>query len=53
MNSVLLVLGVQQSDSIIYIHRSILFHILFPFRFLQSTEQSSLYYTVDPCWQSI
>ena len=31
---------------------SILFQILSPFRLLQSTEQSSLCYTVRPCWLS-
>ena len=31
------------------IHVSILFQIFFPFRFLQSLEQSSLCYTVGPC----
>ena len=43
--------GVQQSDSVIHI--SILFQILFPFGLLQNTEQSSLCYTVGPCWLSI
>ena len=38
----MLVLGVEQSDSIIHIHVSILFQILFPFRLLQNTEQSPL-----------
>ena len=31
----------------------ILFQILFPFKLLQSIEQSSLCYTVGPCWLSI
>ena len=31
---------------VIHIHVSILFQILFPFRFLQNTEQSSLCYIV-------
>ena len=53
MNNVVLVSGVQQSDSVIHIHVSILFQILFPFRLLQSIEQSSLCYTVDPCRLSI
>ena len=39
--------------SVIHIHVSILFQILFPFRLLQSIEQSSLFYTVGPCWLSI
>ena len=53
MNSVVLVSGVQQSDSVIHIHVSILFQVLFPFRLLQNTEQSSLCYTVGPCCLSI
>ena len=32
----------------LHIHVSILFQILFPFRLLQSTEQSSMCYTVGP-----
>ena len=35
------------------IHVSVLFQILFPFRLLQSIEQSSLCYTVGLCWISI
>ena len=42
INNVVLVSGVQQSDSVIRIHVSILFQIHFPFRLLQSIEQSSL-----------
>ena len=53
INSVVLVSGVQQSDSVIHIHVSILFQILFTFRLLQSIEQSSLCCTVSPCWLSI
>ena len=47
---VVLVLGVQQSDSVICIsiHVSILFQMLFPFRLLQNIEQSSLCYIVGP-----
>ena len=41
------------SDSVIHIHISILFQILLPFRLLQNIEQSSLFYTVGPCWLSI
>ena len=48
-----LVSGIQQSDSVIHIHASILFQILFPFRLLQNIEQSSLCYTVGLCWLSI
>ena len=51
--SVVLVSAVQKSDSVIRIHVSILFQILFPFRLLQSIEQSFLCYTVGPCWLSI
>ena len=50
INNVVLVSGVQQSDSVIHIHVSILFQILFPFRLLQNIEQSSLCYTVGHCW---
>ena len=53
INNVVLVSGVQQSESVIHIHVSILFQILFPFRLLHSIEQSSLCYTVGPCWLSI
>ena len=43
VNNVLLVLGVEQSDSVIHIlmHASILFQILFSFRLLQNIEKSS------------
>ena len=51
-SNVVLVSGVQQSDSVIYILVSILFQIIFPFRLLRSIEQSSLCYTVGP-WLSI
>ena len=53
INYVVLVSGVQQSDSGLHIHVSILFHILFPYRSLQGIEQSSLCCTVGPCWLSI
>ena len=53
INSVVLVSGVQQSDSVIHIHVSILFQIIFPIRLLQNIEPSSLCYTVGPCWLSI
>ena len=49
----LLVSGVQQSDSVIHIHISILFQILYPYRLLQDTDYSSLCYTVGPCCLSI
>ena len=38
---------------LIHIYIYILFQILFPLKLLQSTEQSSLCYTVGPCWLSI
>ena len=45
----MLVLGVQQSDSVIHIHVSILFSIFIPIRLLHNIEQSSLCYLVGPC----
>ena len=48
----MLLQGVQQMDSVIHIRVSILFQILSPFRLLESIEQSSLCYTVSPCWLS-
>ena len=51
--NVVLVLGVQQADSVIHIHASTLFQILFLFRLLKNIEQCSLCYTVDHCWLSI
>ena len=53
INNVKIVSGVQQSDSVILIHGSILSQIFFPFRLLQNIEQSSQCYTVGPCWLSI
>ena len=53
INDVVLVSGIQQSDSVIHVHVSILAQILFLFRLLHSIEQSSLDYTVGPCWLSI
>ena len=53
INNVGLVPAVQQSDSVIHIDVSILFQILFPIRLLHNIEQSSLCYTVGPCWLSI
>ena len=53
INSVVLVLGAQQSGSVLHIHVSILFQILFPFRLLHNIEQRSLCYTVGPCWLSV
>ena len=53
INNVVLVSGVQQSDSVIHIHVSIPFPILFPFRLLQNTERSSLCCTIGACWLSV
>ena len=53
IHNVVLVTGVQKSTSIIYIHISTLFQILFLHRPLQSIEQSSLCYTVGPHQLSI
>ena len=36
INNVVLISGIQQSDSVIHIHVSILFQILFPFRLLHN-----------------
>ena len=44
-----LVCAVQQSESAVHIHIFPLFWIPFPFRSPQSTEQSSLCYTVGSC----
>ena len=48
-----LVSGIQQSDSVIHIHASTLFQILFEFRLLQSIEPSSMQYPVGLYWLSI
>ena len=53
INNVVIVSGVQQSDSVIHIRISILLKILFPFKLLYNIEQTSLCYTVGPCWLSI
>ena len=53
INNVKIVSGIQQSDSVILIHGSILSQIFFPFRLLQNIEQSSQCYTVGPCWLSV
>ena len=47
IKNVVLVSGVQQSDSVIHIHVPILLQIFFPFRLLHNIEQSSLCYIVD------
>ena len=53
INNIVFVSGERQSDSIIHIHVSTLFQILFPFGLLQNIEQSSLCYIVAPRWLSI
>ena len=53
INNVVLVSGVQQSDSVLYIHVFILFQIISPIMLLQNIEQSSLCYTVGCSWLSI
>ena len=49
ISNVVIVSGVQQSDSVIRIHGSILFQILFPFSLLLNIKQSFLCYIVGPC----
>ena len=44
VNSVALISGVEQSDSVTCTHLSILFQILYLFSLLQSIEESSLCY---------
>ena len=53
LNNVVSVSGIQQSDSIMHTHVSILFYILFPFRLLQNIEQSPLCYTTGRYWLSV
>ena len=53
ISNVMLVSGIQQSDSVIHMHVSILFQILFPISLLHNIEQSSLCYTVGPRCLSI
>ena len=45
--SVVLVLGVQQSDSLIHIHIPISFQILFPYGLLQNTVLSTVHYVIQ------
>ena len=49
----MIVSGAQQSNSVIYIHVSILPQTPLPWRPPHSIEQSSLCSTVGPCWLSI
>ena len=51
VSNAVLVSDVQKSDS--FIHMSILLQTQFPFRLLQSIQQSSLWYTDGPYWLSI
>ena len=50
ITNVVLVSRVQQSDSVTHLHVYILLQILFPLKLLQNIEQSSLCYTVGPCY---
>ena len=52
VNDIVLVSYIQQSDSVLHIHVSILFQTLFLFSLLQNIEQNSLCYAVGPCWLS-
>ena len=49
-NNVVIVSGEQQRDSAMHIHVSILLQPPLPPRLPHNTEQSSLSYTVGPCW---
>ena len=53
INNLVLVSGVQQSESVTHIHESIHFQIFFKVTLLWNIEQSSLYYTIGPCWLSV
>ena len=50
INNVVIVSGAQQRDSAIHIHVSIVSQTPLPSRLPSNIEQSSLYYTVGPCW---
>ena len=52
-NNVVIVSGGQQRDSAIHIHVSILSQTPLPSRLPHNIEQSSLCYTVGPCWLPI
>ena len=51
--NVVLVSGVQQSDSVKHLHIFFFCKIIFPLRLLQNIEQSSPCYIVIPSWLSI
>ena len=53
INNVVIIPDEQQRDSAIHIQISILPQTPFPSRLAYSTEQSSMCYTVGPCWLSI
>ena len=53
MNNVVIVSGEQRRDSAIHMHVSVLPQTPFPSRLPCNTEQSSLCFTVGPCWSSI
>ena len=53
MNSVVLVSGLQQSDSVMHTCVSNLFQVLLPFKLLPNIEQSFPCYTAHPCWPSV
>ena len=53
INSVVIVSGEQQRDSAMHLHICILPRTPLPSRLPRNVEQSSLCYTVGPCWLSI
>ena len=52
INNVVIVLDEQQRDSIIHMHVSVLPQTPLPSRLAYNIEQSSMCYTVGPCWLS-
>ena len=53
MYNLMIIYAIQQSDSVIHIHTSILSQIVFPNRLPQNIDQSSLSYKAGPCRPSI
>ena len=53
ISKVVVVLGGQQRNPAIHIHVSILLQAFFPSGLPHSTQQSTLWYTIGPCWLSI
>ena len=51
--NVVLILGVQKSNSVIHIHMFILLQILFSYRLLQCIEEGSLSYIAGSSWLSV